>query len=83
MYSDKLYIHTNKYEVVVSKAKFVVNYNSCWPQVDFETLQSIYCYKDGYVRYLFCDDLDRKRTVMGGYLNRSFEKNLNRLIEEI
>ncbi len=85
MYSDNLFIHIDKYDKALSKSKLwagmQIPRGSFQTVMDFKNLSAIYCYKDGYVRFLFCDNVG-KRTVYEFY-SRCFEEYLNEAVESL
>jgi hypothetical protein len=84
---DTLYIHTNKYDAQVSKTNFLrcVEYQYKYlmykNSVEIKNLYSIYCYKDGIVRFsLWQDNYDRKIVVVEQYLP-DFSAVINTILE--
>ncbi len=90
MHCAYLYIHTNLYDIEVSKEKFfrfLWKYNKSTVTIllygrDSKSLYSIYCYKDGCVRFTFQNnEIERKRSAREEY-PKEFEKELNHILKK-
>ena len=87
--TDKLYIHTNMYDVSVYKARFWYLLKNSYPEfenilnkVEYKTLYAIFCYKDGVTRFTFEipeDKFDDRTRSMEVRLEH-FEDKINRIV---
>ena len=88
--TEKLYIHTNMYDVSVLKPRFwTLLRNSCTDYevmlnaIYYKTLYAIFCYKDGIVRFTYeaKESIFDDRTYSTELRMNHFQERLNRIIK--
>ena len=86
---EKLYIHTNKYDVVVNKAKFWDLLRTTYPnielmlnEIEYNSLYTIFCYEVGIVK--FCFSIIESKYDITPYCmefeSKTFENMINKIL---